>query len=181
MSRLDFDQSLISIDFSSVFCRVWEFSVGLYMISIWPDSLLFAAIYGAVESASTALFGPLVGHWVDRFTHIKVLASLYTCVWILRRKRETKKLLHNYTHLSLLWTGSPALVGNTKSLFYYCWRHCDGITGLLWFKPHKFSCVHHASNINQRRRSCWSYFYSRRHHLSWKRLVNSLINCPDLH
>lgn len=53
--------------------RVWEFSVGLYMISIWPDSLLFAAIYGAVESASTALFGPLVGHWVDRFTYIKVL------------------------------------------------------------------------------------------------------------
>lgn len=72
MSRLDFDQTLISIEFSSVFCRVWEFSVGLYMISIWPDSLLFAAIYGAVESASTALFGPLVGHWVDRFTYVKV-------------------------------------------------------------------------------------------------------------
>ncbi|GAY32154.1 hypothetical protein CUMW_000870 [Citrus unshiu] len=53
--------------------RMWEFSVGLYMISVWPDSLLFAAIYGAVESASIALFGPIVGHWVDKLTYVKVL------------------------------------------------------------------------------------------------------------
>ncbi|XVE76638.1 hypothetical protein DITRI_Ditri12bG0189500 [Diplodiscus trichospermus] len=53
--------------------RMWEFSVGLYMISVWPDSLLLAAIYGAVESASTALFGPIVGRWVDRLTYVKVL------------------------------------------------------------------------------------------------------------
>ncbi|XP_024188843.1 solute carrier family 40 member 2 [Rosa chinensis] len=53
--------------------RMWEFSVGLYMINVWPDSLLFAAIYGAVESASTALFGPLVGRWVDKFSYVKIL------------------------------------------------------------------------------------------------------------
>ncbi|XP_021289871.1 solute carrier family 40 member 1-like [Herrania umbratica] len=53
--------------------RMWEFSVGLYMISVWPDSLLLAAIYGAVESASTALFGPIVGRWVDRLSYVKVL------------------------------------------------------------------------------------------------------------
>ncbi|KAK9124653.1 hypothetical protein Sjap_014255 [Stephania japonica] len=53
--------------------RMWEFSVGLYMIDIWPDSLLLSAIYGVVESASSALFGPLIGEWVDRFTYIKVL------------------------------------------------------------------------------------------------------------
>ncbi|OMO74639.1 Ferroporti-1 [Corchorus capsularis] len=53
--------------------RMWEFSVGIYMISVWPDSLLFAAIYGVVESASTALFGPLIGRWIDRLTYVKVL------------------------------------------------------------------------------------------------------------
>ncbi|KAK2432582.1 iron regulated [Trifolium repens] len=53
--------------------RMWEFSVGLYMISIWPDSLLYAAIYGAVESASIALFGPIIGTWVDKLTYKKVL------------------------------------------------------------------------------------------------------------
>ncbi|KAF7825471.1 solute carrier family 40 member 2-like [Senna tora] len=52
---------------------MWEFSVGLYMINVWPDSLLFAAIYGAIESASTALFGPIIGRMVDRLTYVKVL------------------------------------------------------------------------------------------------------------
>ncbi|KAF4379002.1 hypothetical protein F8388_022089 [Cannabis sativa] len=53
--------------------RMWEFSVGLYMIKIWPNSLLFAAIYGVLESASTALFGPIVGNWVNSLTYVKVL------------------------------------------------------------------------------------------------------------
>ncbi|KAJ0696020.1 putative ferroportin-1 [Helianthus annuus] len=43
------------------------------MINIWPDSLLMAAAYGVVESASTTLFGPLVGQWIDNSTYPKVL------------------------------------------------------------------------------------------------------------
>lgn len=57
---------------SFVVCRMWEFSVGLYMITLWPDSLMLAAIYGAIESASTAFFGPIVGQWVERSTYVKV-------------------------------------------------------------------------------------------------------------
>ncbi|KAE8719143.1 Solute carrier family 40 member 1 [Hibiscus syriacus] len=53
--------------------RMWEFSVGLYMIGVWPDSLLLVAIYGVVESSSTALFGPIIGRWVDSLTYAKVL------------------------------------------------------------------------------------------------------------
>lgn len=51
---------------------MWEFSVGLYMINIWPDSLLLAAAYGVVESASTALFGPLIGELVDKLSYTRV-------------------------------------------------------------------------------------------------------------
>lgn len=54
---------------------MWEFSVGLYMIDIWPNSLLLAAVYGVVESGSTALFGPLVGHLIDRLTYLKVYSD----------------------------------------------------------------------------------------------------------
>ncbi|KAH0454684.1 hypothetical protein IEQ34_016608 [Dendrobium chrysotoxum] len=43
---------------------MWEFSVALYMINIWPDSLLFTAIYGVVEAASTTLFGPVLRMWL---------------------------------------------------------------------------------------------------------------------
>ncbi|KAJ3688309.1 hypothetical protein LUZ61_017473 [Rhynchospora tenuis] len=60
--------------------RMWEFSVALYMISIWPDSLLFTAIYGVVESASIAIFGPLIGSLVDRLTYLQVLR-----LWLLTR------------------------------------------------------------------------------------------------
>ncbi|XP_021908566.1 solute carrier family 40 member 1-like [Carica papaya] len=56
--------------------RMWEFSVGLYMINLWPDSLLLAAIYGVVESASTVIFGPIIGQWVDRLTYLKVWSKL---------------------------------------------------------------------------------------------------------
>ncbi|CAA0836232.1 Solute carrier family 40 member 2 [Striga hermonthica] len=52
---------------------MWEFSVGLYMIKVWPESLLLAAAYGLSESASMAIFGPLIGRWVDRFSYIQVL------------------------------------------------------------------------------------------------------------
>ncbi|CAN0927897.1 Solute carrier family 40 member 1 [Linum grandiflorum] len=53
--------------------RMWEFSVGLYMIHLWPDSLVLAAVYGAVESASAALFGPLVGQWIERLAYVQIL------------------------------------------------------------------------------------------------------------
>ncbi|GAB2235938.1 hypothetical protein Droror1_Dr00026383 [Drosera rotundifolia] len=53
--------------------RMWEFSVALYMINIWPNSLLLTALYGVVESASVAFFGPIVGQLVDKLTYVKVL------------------------------------------------------------------------------------------------------------
>lgn len=53
--------------------RMWEFSVALYMINIWPDTLLLTALYGVVESASIALFGPLIGQWVSMLSYVKVL------------------------------------------------------------------------------------------------------------
>lgn len=58
--------------------RMWEFSVGLYMINVWPDSLFLAAVYGVVESASTALFGPIIGQWVDKLSYLQVLQ-----IWLL--------------------------------------------------------------------------------------------------
>ncbi|VVB01055.1 unnamed protein product [Arabis nemorensis] len=53
--------------------ETWEFSVALYMIYLWPNSLLLAAIYGAIESGSTAIFGPIVGQWIEGVDYVKVL------------------------------------------------------------------------------------------------------------
>ncbi|KAG9155898.1 hypothetical protein Leryth_004142 [Lithospermum erythrorhizon] len=53
--------------------RMWEFSVGLYMINVWPDSLVLSASYGVAESASTTLLGPLIGQMVDKLSYVKIL------------------------------------------------------------------------------------------------------------
>ncbi|VVB13082.1 unnamed protein product [Arabis nemorensis] len=53
--------------------RTWEFSVALYMIYLWPNSLFLTAVYGAVESGSTAIFGPIVGQMIDGMSYVKVL------------------------------------------------------------------------------------------------------------
>ncbi|XP_010490844.1 PREDICTED: solute carrier family 40 member 2-like [Camelina sativa] len=53
--------------------RTWEFSVALYMIYLWPNSLFLTAMYGVVESGSAAIFGPIVGQMIDRMSYVKVL------------------------------------------------------------------------------------------------------------
>ncbi|VFQ71158.1 unnamed protein product [Cuscuta campestris] len=58
---------------------MWEFSVGLYMIHLFPNSLVLAAVYGAVETASTALLGPVVGDLVDKLAYPKVLKLWLLC------------------------------------------------------------------------------------------------------
>ena len=66
---------------------MWEFSVGLYMIRVWPGSLLFAAVYGVVESASVAVFGPMVGTLVDSLTYLQVVQRSLS-LSVSRRSRE---------------------------------------------------------------------------------------------
>ncbi|KAJ4845040.1 hypothetical protein Tsubulata_010829 [Turnera subulata] len=62
--------SMVSLHLSS---KMWEFSVGLHMISFRPESLILPPIYGAVESASTALFGSIIiGQRVERLTYVQV-------------------------------------------------------------------------------------------------------------
>ncbi|XP_057983762.1 solute carrier family 40 member 2-like isoform X1 [Malania oleifera] len=89
--------------------RMWEFSVGLYMIKVWPDSLLLAAVYGAVECASTALFGPIVGQWVDRLMNLKVLQ-----LWVLSQNLSYifagGSVIGLLVHLSLKTTNFTAFI-----------------------------------------------------------------------
>lgn len=72
--------------------RMWEFAVGLFMIQVWPESLLLAAIYGLTEAASIAVFGVVIGNWVDRNPRLKVCVNFCTshvvdqkCVMFLSR------------------------------------------------------------------------------------------------
>lgn len=46
--------------------------MGLFMIQVWPNSLLLVAIYGLVETASVATLGVLVGNLVDKCPRLRV-------------------------------------------------------------------------------------------------------------
>ena len=57
--------------------RMWEFGVGLFMISIAPDSLLLPSIYGFVEDMAIVTLGLSVGKWVDDTHRLMVSAFLF--------------------------------------------------------------------------------------------------------
>ncbi|KAL4225216.1 hypothetical protein ACF0H5_015907 [Mactra antiquata] len=51
--------------------RMWAFGVGLFMVIIYPESLLLTAIYGLSMGCSVLLFGALVGDWIDKTPRLK--------------------------------------------------------------------------------------------------------------
>lgn len=104
--------------------RMWEFSVGLYMISVWPDSLLFAAIYGAVESASIALFGPLVGHWVDKLTYATVLR-----IWLVTQNLSF--IVAGVSVIALLFFSSLKSTNFTAFVLLVILTNVSGAVGVI--------------------------------------------------
>ncbi|KAK9069989.1 hypothetical protein SSX86_010387 [Deinandra increscens subsp. villosa] len=104
--------------------RTWEFSVGLYMINVWPDSLLMAAAYGVVESATTTIFGPLVGQWIDGSTYPKVLR-----VWLLTQNLSF--MVAGVTVVGLLITPDLRLTNPTKFTLLVVLTNLSGAVAVL--------------------------------------------------
>ena len=44
---------------------MWGFVASLFLVILYPGSLLLPAIFGFLVQLSTAAFGTLVGDWVD--------------------------------------------------------------------------------------------------------------------
>lgn len=45
---------------------MWEFSIGLILLDLHPDSLALVALFGLVDSLAQVLAGPYVGAYIDR-------------------------------------------------------------------------------------------------------------------
>eukprot|EP00048_Salpingoeca_helianthica_P019486 m.244934 g.244934 ORF g.244934 m.244934 type:complete len:611 (+) comp34197_c0_seq1:92-1924(+) len=55
--------------------RMWDFAIALFMIEIWPSSILMAAVYGLCSTATIVLLGPVAGNFVDthpRLTSVRL-------------------------------------------------------------------------------------------------------------
>lgn len=103
---------------------MWEFSVGLYMIHIWPGSLLFTAIYGVVEAASTALFGPSIGKLVDQLTYMQVLR-----LWLLTQNLSF--LVAGGTVIGLLVYQTCRVTAPTMFILLVVVTNISGAVGVL--------------------------------------------------
>ena len=45
---------------------MWEFSIGLILLELHPDSLALVALFGLVDSLAQVLAGPYIGVFIDR-------------------------------------------------------------------------------------------------------------------
>ena len=50
---------------------MWQFLVFLLLASLYPGSLLLPAVFGLVLGLLVAMFGTLVGDWVDMNPRMK--------------------------------------------------------------------------------------------------------------
>ncbi|KAL5550701.1 hypothetical protein UlMin_000877 [Ulmus minor] len=104
--------------------RMWGYSVGLYMKNIWPNSLLSDDMFDVVESASTALFGPIVGHWVDSLPHEKVLQR-----WLV--SQNLSSVVAGGSVIALLVYSSLKLTNFTAFLSLLILTSLSGAVGVL--------------------------------------------------
>ena len=69
--------------------RIWDFSLGIFMNKLAPESLRLAAIQGFVVNVSVIIFGSFIGNWIDKnkrllaaklFLSIQNIAVAVSCV-----------------------------------------------------------------------------------------------------
>ncbi|XP_067908930.1 solute carrier family 40 member 1-like [Heterodontus francisci] len=51
---------------------MWHFALSVFLIKLYGHNLLLTAVVGLIVAGSVAIFGPIVGDWVDRNPRIKV-------------------------------------------------------------------------------------------------------------
>lgn len=50
---------------------MWGFAVALLLSSLYPGSLLLPGIYGLMVQLTVAVFGTVVGDWIDSNSRLK--------------------------------------------------------------------------------------------------------------
>ena len=50
---------------------MWEFAVTLFLLRLFPESLLLVGVYGLIMQLAVVVFGTIVGDWVDTNARLK--------------------------------------------------------------------------------------------------------------
>ena len=78
---------------------MWEFAVTLFLLRLFPESLLLVGVYGLIMQLAVVVFGTIVGDWVDTSARIKgrytYSTSIHCVIWLMSCVYNTKLLLIN--------------------------------------------------------------------------------------
>ena len=58
---------------------MWSFAVTLFLLRLYPESLLLVGVYGLIMQLAVVVFGTIVGDWVDTNARMKGV-----CPWLLQ-------------------------------------------------------------------------------------------------
>ncbi|XP_077978935.1 ferroportin-like [Glandiceps talaboti] len=87
--------------------RMWTFAISLYLVVIDIGSLRLVAVYGFILCASSLLFGPIIGSWVDKNPRLKVirLSLLLQNTSLIVSALVLAMLLFLEGNVKLIWNG----------------------------------------------------------------------------
>ena len=58
---------------------MWEFAVTLFLLRLFPESLLLVGIYGLIMQLVVVVFGTIIGDWVDNYPRLRGIKSHGYC------------------------------------------------------------------------------------------------------
>ena len=50
---------------------MWAFAVTLFLLRLFPESLLLVGVYGLIMQLGVVVFGTVVGDWVDNNSRLR--------------------------------------------------------------------------------------------------------------
>ena len=50
---------------------MWTFAVTLFLLRLFPESLLLVGVYGLIMQLGVVVFGTIVGDWVDNNSRLR--------------------------------------------------------------------------------------------------------------
>jgi solute carrier family 40 (iron-regulated transporter), member 1 len=63
----------LSYAFASFGDRAWEFASLVFIVELFPSTLLYASVFGVIETVAGLLAGPYIGAWIDRNQRLPVI------------------------------------------------------------------------------------------------------------
>ena len=119
--------SLYAAHALATFCeRGWEFAIGLFILEVFPNSLLPVAAYGVAEGLVKMLGGGHAGAWIDRSDRLTAVKKAFALQnvgnalssamnWMMIYFTTNNQGFHDHDYVLLVFVilfGSAAAVGN---------------------------------------------------------------------